>query len=173
MNSRRIAISAIVLLFVLCSSVYAFMPGETFVITKSGSQYLITGEDGGPQTEYTKVLILGEDECDIQKFFNNSTGGTITIKNTKAPESIETRPDQFVNDGVTGGDTELCCNGDEGTWIFWIGAGNGMAPDAKLTVIVICPKTPSLTEYGLIVLVIMLVVSGVLVYRRRRVGATA
>jgi len=111
----------------------------------------------------SKIPGLSEDVV-----FRNVSGGAISVVNTSSPDGL--KPDVNIPDAGEGSIT-FTCAADEGTWVFDVGDGGGAGTEAILTVEVICRYVPTLTPYGLGVLILLLIVSTIWVLRRQRAVA--
>ena len=91
----------------------------------------------------------------------NNTGVTYTIKITQKPGAPV--PDSTVAAGASRYYTFTCPQAS-GEWIFTLAE----SPATKLTVTVRCEGLPSLTQWGMIILIALIIVTGVYLWLRKR-----
>lgn len=136
----------------------------------TGNQYEIQ-TPGDPTWKTAGIVVLRKSPgLSENVVIRNYTTGQVTVVNTSSPDGL--KPDVNIPAGQEGMIT-FTCNGDEGDWIFDVGDNGGAGTEAILTVKVICTVLPSLTTYGIIVLVLLLLASTVWVIRKRRAHVPA
>ena len=136
----------------------------------TGSQYEI--QTPGDPTWKTAGTIFVRKSPGMSEdvVIRNYTTGQVTVVNTSSPDGL--KPDVIIAADQEGVITFWCTN-DEGEWIFDVGDAGGAGTEAILTVKVVCTYLPSLTTYGIIALVLLLLISTVWVIRKKRAGAPA
>jgi hypothetical protein len=128
-----------------------------------------------PQFDVDEVIYsFPQNVCDTLRF-DNIAGFSVALLNDSTPVGPSSKTPTPGGDIIlnnTSGKYLFCCPVDEGQWRFMVGKQStpGVYTDT-LRVIVTCHQTPTLTEWGLIILVALLIGSGVFVMLRRRKAA--
>lgn len=141
-------------------------PDEVITVTKTGSQYQLNRTGDTPTNSVYIFVGLHSPKCE-NIIFGNATSGTVTIRNTSSPAGVSLKSDVVVNASQNSTPIPFCCGDDEGTWTFEVGDGLGGDPDAIFTIRLSCGKIPTLTPYGVMLLILLLAGTAVWVLRRR------
>jgi len=124
----------------------------------------------GPVADKPVVnLTITNGKSEKVTFLNNS-GVQITVNNTSTP------PGQADKDGGAGNnvannafqDYTFSCPADAGAWVFTITQGT---TPINVTVNVTCKKIPTLTQWGMIILIALIIITGVYLWMRRKPAA--
>jgi hypothetical protein len=107
-------------------------------------------------------LLTYKGEKEVLKIQNN-TDSTFTIQNYASPTTL--LPDFIISGNQSHIDTFYCAT-DSGTWKFRI----KLSTQDTLIVINLCKPTPtpSLTQWGMIILIALIIVTGVYLWLRRK-----
>jgi len=93
----------------------------------------------------------------------NTTASTDTIQNTQAPGGASAFPDVIIGPNQDRSYL-ISCPTDSGTWVFKI-------KNTSVTLTVTCGPTvpfPTLTQWGMIILIALIIVTGVYLWMRRK-----
>lgn len=169
MKKRFFVILAIVALLVIGG---AFNYGKAWAVDGPKTNIVTISNGPGSNPRFSKHLVvfdLADNLCDTL-WFSDTAGYSVVVKNNSFPTSSKTSPD---GDTVYNNGTKkygFCCHADEGRWSFIVKKGGGIYSDT-LKVVVECRQTPTLTEWGLAILIALLIGSTVFVMLRRRKAA--
>jgi len=107
-------------------------------------------------------LLTYKGEKEVLKIQNN-TDSTFTIENYVSPTTL--LPDFIISGNQSHIDTFYCAT-DSGTWKFRI----KLSTQDTLIVINLCKPTPtpSLTQWGIIILIALIIVTGIYLWMRRK-----
>ncbi len=175
---RKLVLPLMLLTFTITAVVgYAQEKDKRVKVRLTGNQYEIQ-TPGDPTWKTAGIVVISKSPgLSEDVVIRNYTAGQVTVVNTSSPDGL--KPDLNIPGPppppppYPEGSITFTCNGDAGDWIFDVGDNGGAGTEAILTVKVICTVLPSLTPYGIIVLVLLLVASTVWVLRRKRAGVPA
>jgi hypothetical protein len=149
------------------SQINTMPPGETIDITKKvlGVDTTYEANDKRPLTVH-----IYPPNCpstyDIL-FYNKNTGDTLRIRNTKWEGSAPLPQQDVLNNTTSLIKYGFCCPTDGGEWRFMIEKKSLGTPSVLVIVIVHCP-TPSLSSWGMIILIALIIAAGVYLWMRRK-----
>ena len=136
-------------------------------------QIVVIDDDPPTFNRHEVVFSLPYDACDKLRF-DNIAGFSVALLNDTTPTGLDSKtptPGGDIIPNNMSGTYEFCCPTDEGTWRFVVGKQGARDYSDTLRVIVTCHQTPSLTQWGLIILVGLIVASTVFIMLRRRKAA--
>ena len=166
--SRKISVALLALTFMVLMAGSAVAP-----VSADTKDQTITISDG-PIADKPLVLVdvyVGETETIT---FLNSTGVQINVNNTATPPAGVDKDGGAGNnvaDGATQAYTFSCvASADEGTWTFTVTQG---AIPINVIIEVKCkePPVPTMTFWGILILVLLIVGTGIWILTRKRLAA--
>jgi len=178
MRSKPFVILAIItLLVIIVASNYSTVWAQgddpkTKIVTISDTT---TAQTTPRFSKHLVVFDLKDNLCDTLRF-DNTCSYSVRLLNDETPNGLPSKTPGTGGDLITNGDQRkypFCCPTDAGTWRFMVGkaAKEAIVYTDTLKVVVSCRQTPSLTEWGLIILVALLIGSTVFIMLRRRKAA--
>lgn len=166
--SRKISVALLALTFMVLMAGSAVAPVSAD--TKDQTITITTG----PVADKPLVLVdvyVGQTET---MTFLNSTGVQINVNNTATPPAGVDKDGGAGNDVADGAtqDYVFSCvaSADEGTWIFTV--TEGANPPIDVTIEVRCNEhpIPTMTFWGILVLVLLIVGTGIWILTRKRLA---
>jgi hypothetical protein len=168
--SRKISVALLALTFMVLMAGSAVAPVSAD--TKDQTITITTG----PVADKPFVLVepyVGQSETIT---FLNSTGVQINVNNSTWPPAAADKDGGAGNDvadAATQGYVFSCVgSADEGTWVFTV--TEGANPPIDVTIEVKCQETPipTMTFWGILILVLLIVGTGIWILTRKRLATT-
>jgi len=145
------------------SQVGTMPPGQTVDITKVSGNLKANGQSPLTIDIYPPAC---PSTYDIN-FFNNNTGITLRIRNTVWPGATQFPQQNGIANNATSTNYSFCCSKDGGRWEFMVEDNATGSPAVQVIVLAHCP-TPSLSSWGIIILIALILATGVYLWLRKR-----
>jgi len=145
------------------SQVGTMPPGQTIDITKVSGNLKANGQSPLTIDIYPPYC---PNTYDID-FFNNNTGITLRIRNTVWPGTNQFPQQNGIANNTSSNKYSFCCSRDGGRWEFMVEENTTGNPAVQVIVIAHCP-IPSLSNWGIIILIALIIVTGVYLWMRRK-----